>query len=301
MMDLHWPKLKQHVYLLAVSLIICFACAPLSKTQVKLTHNYFETITNYPNYYRELNGSIANLTLEARNLESSLKSSDSVRIATLIYSINEYEKGLKLPDSILHQIRYVERYIQDYYLLLPNGFNVYQALKGTTQTITGFFGLGGLVGGILPNNVPGLNPTKSRKIKQHIYTSEDELLRCLKSIKTFVNSYYIPVLEKIGDESIRDFEELLNTINAQTGPIEYYTQHNRMLTEFYRKLFLTKSLASTLASSIDPFIRTEQKLTSSLNERKKIDPETPHLSELVRNIQRIQSMILDLETKKPFY
>lgn len=294
------PERKmKHIALfsIVVSLLFTQSCAPLSKTQVKLTHHYFETITNYPNYYRELNSSIANLQLEARNLESSLQNSDSIRVAWLINSINSYEKALKLPDSILMDIRYVEGYIQDYYLLLPNGFNIYQALKGTTETITGIFGLGGVAHALLPKDVPGLNPTKKRKIKSHLYNSEKTLIQSLTNIKRHVDQVYLPELEKIDNSSIADFEALLNTISEKTDPIIYYTQHNRMLTEFYRRLFLTKNLARNLSASIDPFINAEQVLSTQLMERKKIDPETQHLSILIRNIQRVQSIIIDLDTE----
>lgn len=291
-------KMKYITLISAVfGLLLMESCAPLSKTQIKLTHHYFETITNYPNYYRELNSSIANLQLEASNLESSLQTSDSIRVAWLIESINSYEKALKLPDSILMDIRYVEGYIQDYYLLLPNGFNIYQALKGTTETITGIFGLGGVAHAILPKDVPGLNPTKKRKIKSHLYNSETALIRSLTDIKRYVDEVYIPELEKIDNSSIADFESLLNTISERTDPIIYYTQHNRMLTEFYRKLFLTKNLARNLSTSIEPFINAEQVLTTQLMEWKKIDPETQHLSILIRNIQRIQSILIDLDNE----
>lgn len=70
-----------------------------------------------------------------------------------------------------------------------------------------------------------------------------------------------------------------------------------MLAEFYRKLFLTKNLARNLSTSIEPFINAEQVLTTQLMERKKIDPETQHLSILIRNIQRIQSILIDLDNE----
>ena len=61
-----------------------------------MSHNYFEAIANYPRYYRELNVRVADLDLEAKNLESSLHDSDSLRIATIVSSIHEYESAMKI-------------------------------------------------------------------------------------------------------------------------------------------------------------------------------------------------------------
>lgn len=281
-----------------IGLLLLCSCAPLSKSQLKVSHNYFEAIANYPRYYRALNVTVADLNLESKNLESSLHSSDSLRVATIINSINEYEESMIIPDSILIHAKYLDQYIQNYYSLIPNGFNIYRALKGTTETIGGIFGLGGVVSGILPNNINGLNPTKKGKIQAHILSSESYLLESLTKLKNYINASYLPRLEQIDQQSIGDFEELLSGINDKTPPLDYYTRHNRMLTQFYQRLYHTKSLVKQLSKSLDSFMLVEKELTVSFKERGKLDMETTHINELLNDMQRINYLIIDLNSRK---
>lgn len=263
-----------------------------------MSHNYFQAIANHPRYTQELNVRVADLNLEAKNLESSLHHSDSLRIATIINSINAYEESMRIPDSILLHTKVVEKYIQNYYLLIPNGFSIYRALKGTTETIGGIFGLGGVVSGILPSNINGLNPTKKRKIQTHIISSEPDLIKSLNALKSFINSSYLPRLDEIDKQSIADFELLLESINNKTPPLDYYTKHNRMLTDFYQRLYHTKNLVRHISKSIDTFVTVEKELSNSFREKEKIDVENTHLNELVNDMQRINFLLIDLNERK---
>ncbi|WP_420319159.1 hypothetical protein [Ekhidna sp.] len=241
---------------------------------------------------------VADLNLEAQNLESSLHESDSIRIATIIKSINEYESAMQIPDSILAHTKVIEKYIQNYYLLIPNGFNLYRALKGTTETIGGLFGLGSVVSSVLPNNINGLNPTKKRKIQAHILSSETSLIQSLRILKNYINTVYLPKLNEIDKKSINDFEILLASINSSTPPLEYYTMHNRMLTEFYQRLFRTKNLVNQLSKSIETLILVEQEITKSFTTKEMIDFEKTHMNELINDMQRVNFIVQDLNSRK---
>ncbi len=263
-----------------------------------MSHNYFQAIANHPRYIQELNVRVADLNLEAKNLESSLHQSDSLRIATIINSINAYEESMRIPDSIIVHSKVLDKYIQNYYLLIPNGFSIYRALKGTTETIGGIFGLGGVVSGILPSNINGLNPTKKRKIQTHVLSSETDLIVSLNVLKNYINTSYLPRLDAIDKQSIADFELLLESINNKTPPLEYYTKHNRMLTQFYQRLYHTKNMVRHLSKSIDTFIIVEKEITASFKEKEKIDVESTHLNELVNDIQRVNYDLIDLIERK---
>lgn len=289
-------KLRITIWVLIISTLI--GCAPLSKSQLKMSHNYFQAVANHPRYIQQLNVSVADLNLEAKNLESSLHTSDSLRIATIIGSINQYEESMRIPDSIVVHTKVVDKYIQNYYLLIPNGFSIYRALKGTTETIGGIFGLGGVVSGILPSNINGLNPTKKRKIQAHVLNSEVELIYSLEVLKTYINSSYLPRLNQIDNQSIADFELLLESINNKTPPLEYYTKHNRMLTEFYQRLYHTKNLVKHLSKSIDTFILVEKEIANSFKEKEKVNVENMHLNELVNDMQRMNYLLIDLNDRK---
>lgn len=275
-------------------ILILTSCAPLSKSQLKMSHNYYESITNYPRYYKELNVRVADLDLEAKNLRSSLQTSDIQRVGTIISSINEYEDAMRLPDSVLLHTQYIDQYIQDYYSLIPNGFSIYRTLKGTTETIGGIFGLTSVVSSILPSNSNSINPTKRRKIQEHVLTSREGLKSSLIALQKHINESFLPRLENIDKQSIDDFEKLLESINKSTPPLDYYTKHNRMLTDFYQRLYRTKSLIKQLSKAIDSFIIVEKELADRFVEKEKIDTEETHLNELIGDMQRISYLLQDL-------
>ncbi len=285
--------------MISLSLILLIsACAPLSKSQLKASHNYLEAITNQPRYFRELNTQVANLSLEMDNLRSSLEVTDSARIWTIINSINDFEEFLELPDSLLAHIKYLEGYSQHYYSLIPNGFNIYKTLKGTTATIGGFFGFGGVAGLLPSSNLNQINPTKKRKIRNHILSSEKDLLVSLNHIRRFILNHYIPRLDVLHEESKVKFEALLASINHSAQPLEYYTIHNRMLTDFYQQLFLAKGMAEQLIKAIDSSIMVEKKLTRSFQEPERIELEKTGLNELAFEVQRLNHFLSELNQKR---
>lgn len=112
-----------------------------------------------------------------------------------------------------------------------------------------------------------------------------------------MTSTYTPKLDEISKKTIEDFETLLNSVSKETTSLEYYTHHNRMLTVFYRKLFLTKNLSTQLSQSIESFIKAERGITKNFSVKQKVDLESTNLSDLINDMQKIQFLIEDLNEK----
>jgi hypothetical protein len=217
---------------------------------------------------------------------------------TIIQSINEYEKAMKLPEEVLLHVRNIDAYVQQYYLFLPNGFNLYRVLKSTTETVGGVFGLGSVISGILPNSTNNLSVAKKRKIQAHVLQSEQSLIRSLEALKAYIDGSYLPRLDAIYTASIADFEALLASINHKTPPLDYYTRHNRMITAFYQRFFHTRNLVQQLSKSIDSFISVEKEIAKSFQIREKIDVERTHMNQLLSDMQRIDFLVKELNQKQ---
>ncbi len=270
-------------------------CAPLTKTQVKLTVNYFETITSLPNHCRDVNYHLADLSLNSRILESALINSDSQRVASLVDAISVYENQLEIPDSLALHLQYLETYIQTFFILIPDGFDAYKALKTTSQSVGGFFGLGGVISAVLPDVSTNVKPARKRKIKGHIENSSDSLKFHARKIIGIINYGYLPHLELIDKESRKYFQYLFDDIQEKPDPVEYYTNHNRLLVDYYQNLYNTKQISQLLVKTLQLMLSAQDDIILRLEERAKINPEIARLSELVRNLQKIKKLHAESE------
>lgn len=269
--------------------------AQLTKSQVKMANNYFETIANYPRYIKALNKEISELKLEADNLSVALQTSDTIAINGLIVAIDEYEQRTAVPDSINTNLNNINEYVQSYFSIIPNGFGVYQALKGTTETIGGVFGVGGLIGTLLPNREPGLSSKKKKKVQDHILTSESKVLNNLQDLQEFLSGYYLPYLDELGQHASQDFQVLLKNIQVQNAPMDYFNNHNRLVTRYFQKLIFAKGLTKQLIKSIDTFRVAEKELTSRLTEKQKVELANTHFTQLVSEISKINATTIELQ------
>lgn len=291
---MHFYEMK--TVLTAILLTSCLCVhAQLSKSQLKMTNTYFEVIANHPRYVRLLNQEIAELMLESNNLRASLQLSDSVRISSLIYSIDAFEEFTFLPDSVNIRVNRINDYIQTYYEIIPNGFGVYQAIKGTTESIGGVFGVGGLIGAILPNREPGLSSKKKKKLRNHLISSEEAFLADLKFLRVYIEQGFLPVLVQIEHAASSDFRVLMESIEERTAPLDYYTKHNRLVTRFYQKMVLAKSLTRQLIQLMNTIEQAERELISRVQEKQKVDLVDTHFNQLVVDVSRINANLQNLQ------
>ena len=292
--DLFYSSMKVKLILLVLVILATWSCAPLSKTQTKRTKNYFETITYFPETFRVLNKNVAYLQLEQDNLESAMQTSDDQRVAILIQAIDVYETSVKLPDSLKINVNAMEAYIQRYYLLLPDGFSIYKALRGTTETISGLFGLGGLVGSVLPKNV-SLNPERKRKIIKHLSKNHDQVKTSLMSMRNYLTNFYLPKIDSIEQHTKLNFQSMLTKIDHNSQPVDYYTNYNRLVTNFYSRLFLARSLTRSLIVATDSFLKTHDELIASVEQRDKVNPNPISIQALSNELTKITGLLKELE------
>jgi hypothetical protein len=174
--------------------------------------------------------------------------------------------------------------------LIPDGFDAYKALKSTTQSIGGIFGLGSVVSALLPDIDRSLRNAKKKGIKRHMDSSSDELRSRLLNIQKYIKAIYLPKIEAINDESSDQFESLFQDLKVKNDALTYYTEHNHLLVDFYQELHRTRQLARLIAHSVDLFRDTEKEIITLTRERAKITPELVSLNELLRNLQKVRTL-----------
>ncbi len=287
--------ISRFIYILAIVLIFQ-GCAPMTKTQVRLTRNYFETITNYTLHFRELNEQYAKIQLEYDNLRSSLQDEERDKVETIISSIDEYQRRLTLPDSVEKQIKKFDQYVQNYFVLIPQGFDAYKAIKSTSEAIGSVFGVKGLVSALFPNASLSVSSARKRKIHTHLVTYSDSVKSSAIELKRFINSHYKPSISKMNKDSEELFRDLLQNIRGRPEPLHYFQEHNRILIRYYQHINLTQRLATSLSQAVDLILTTEPEILTKIMERKKINPESINVNELLRNAQRTNSYIAKLRT-----
>lgn len=271
-------------------------CSPLRKSQVRLIGNYYNTITNYPGNVRKLNERVALLALESDNLKSALYPSDSLRVNALLEAINLYEVSLTLPDTISTKVDFLESYIRGYYVLAPNGFNMYKAIKGTTETIVGSFGLRSVASSVLPDKQAEEIPkAKRRKLLAHFQSQSDELRLNLISIKSYIDNYAIPKIDKTNSKIQDGVQKLFSDSNEAISSRDHYFTYNRHFIDFFLKTIKTRKLYVNISTSLTNILAAEREIQRMTAERMKIDRDSYQLHILATNVLKMRSLLEETE------
>lgn len=276
--------------------LLCFAvaCSPIRKSQVKLIGNYFNTVSAYPGHIKRVNELKANLILEANNLKSAIQTTDSARIRFLLYSIDQYEAQLQFPDSVAMALLTVEQYLQSYYVLVPNGFDAYKALKGTTESIGGFFGLRSVISTILPDRQMEVTASKRRKIYRHFKSNRKPFLAAIQVIDRYMKNQVSPLLTTTFEGMKKDVEVLFEH-SSSSDDAEFYFKYNLHFLKYFQELTYTRELARQLALSLDNIQTTESEVQRMTNERKKITKDSRQVHRLVSDLERISHLIQQID------
>ncbi|MEM9896067.1 MAG: hypothetical protein AAF789_06830 [Bacteroidota bacterium] len=270
-------------------------CSTLTKSQLRLSRNYFQTVSEFPAIYQTANRESAITRLESQNLKSALQITDSLRINMLLSSIDQFEGQLLLPDTIQNKILYIEKFCESFFVLMPNGFSFYKAMKGTTESLGGLVGVGGIISSILPNDIESVNRKRSKRIARHISTSQDGFFYALDQVKLYIDSVHLPRIQRIEETTKIDFEDLLSSIEEDKSPYLHYTQYNRVLSAFFKRLYLTKEILKNISGTMEPMKQAYLKMKRQTTERKKVNPNTAELTSLAKMNERIKSYLQLLE------
>ncbi|MEO9485283.1 MAG: hypothetical protein ABJG47_17620 [Ekhidna sp.] len=270
-------------------------CSPLRKSQVRLIGNYYNTLTIYPGSVRKLNERAAKLSLESDNLRSALYPSDSLRVQALLEAINQYETNLILPDTILSQVDFLDNYIRGYYVLVPNGFNIYKAFKGTTESIVGIFGFGSVASSVLPDKTVEITNAKERKILTHFQSQSEEFRKCLSSIKSYIDHYAVPKIDSTNREIQDGVQKLFADKKEAVSSREHYFTYNRHFIDFFQKTIQTRKLYLNISKSLANILATEREIQRMTAERMKIDRDSYQLHVLANDVLKMKSLFKESE------
>lgn len=283
-------------YLIAVRvvyfllLILFVGCAPLKRSQVILVGNYFNTIAEYPYYIKELMLYQADLTLQADNISNALLASDSLRIVELIESVERYEAALVMPDSVGKELVNLEGYIRGYYLLAPNGFDIYKTLKNTTESIVGMFGLKGVASAVLPDVESNVSAFKKRKIYAHYTNESQNLLKSVTILKAYIDGQIIPEI----DEAQSRINSNVRFLFAQEGeaitPLEYYFDYNQYFTAYFQRINRIRKLAMKISESLEHIAKTDKEIQKMTKQRQKILRDSRKLHQLLDDVSQIKRL-----------
>lgn len=277
--------------LISVGLALNTGCGPLRKTQVSLVKNYFNTIADHPANIQQLNDRLAELSLESQNLQSSLYPSDSQRITSLMHAIHDYENSLALPDSIAIELERFQAYISGYYILLPDGFNVYNAFKSTSESVVGIFGFQSIVSSVLPEKSENVSASKKRRMLTHLKTQSIQVRESLSKIKQYVDEQMLPVIDKTNEIISKDVQQLFMSGDTPISPLDHYFKYNNYFIDYFQNIIRLRKLTVRVSASIDQVLLTEQEILGLTSTPQKIRQDSDQLHRLANDMQKIKVLM----------
>lgn len=280
------------LFLLVIALS---GCNTLHKSQMTLIGNYYSILASYPGSFKKINDRAAKVILESNNLSSALHATDSARVTSLIQSIEQYDKDLTPPDSILIDIDALEKYIRGYYVLVPNGFNVYKALKSTSESIGGMFGLRSVVSTILPEATSRPSNSKKRKIERHFKSQSTQFRSSLQNLKYYIDIFIIPGMEETDVKIQDDVRALFTQSSSPLPPRDHYFTYNQYFIDFFQKIGESKKLYVRISRTVELILETEAEIQKMTKERNKLSKDSELLHRSVNEIQKLKVLIDQLE------
>ena len=280
----------QNYVLLILVIYLNISCTTLKKSQVKLIGNYYNTLANYPTTVRKFNESVALLSLESQNLSSALENSDSARIHSLVSAILEFDENLIMPDSIIKELDVMEEYIRNYYVLAPNGFNIYKAIKSTSESIVGIFGFKSVVSAIMPDRDVEISSLKKRKIATHFRSQSDNFRYSLMKVGDYLDSQLLPSISQSNSAIQVNVEELFRNGQEPVSSLDHYFNYNRYFINLFQRIIQTRKLYESISRSIQTILNTEQEIQKMTAERDKLSRDSKQLHKLAAEIEKIKSL-----------
>ncbi|GAB4239384.1 MAG: hypothetical protein Tsb0034_15430 [Ekhidna sp.] len=265
----------------------------LDKSQIKYSNAYFEAIAGMPHYLKVLNQLVDELELEANNLSSSRIKNDSLRVAKLVKSIEEFENQLNFSDSLQYVAQTMDTYIRGYYYQFPNGFSIYKAVQGTTSAVGSFFGLGGLINGLLPKTL-NINSTRKKKVRNYILSFHKNVVKCLETLNHVLEVEYAGRIKTVEDKYTEDIKLILLESNS-TSSLEHYTSYNPTIIEFYSKLYTCRKLLRELEAATKEIKDVQNHLYESFQQKEDITENSQDVRRLRNAISKIEGTIKQLQ------
>lgn len=185
----------------------------------------------------------------------------------------------------------LEQYIKNYYVLIPNGFNIYKALKGTSTYIGGFFGLGSILSKVLPDQTIEVTNVKKRKILSHIRSNQLQFEKSIRNVKKYVDQHMVPELERVDNSVKPDFEILFTKDETLKNSTDHYYKYNRHFINYFQKLIATKKLAKTISKSLSQVLDAQKQVILLTSDKQKIGKESAVLLELAQSLNQIKILI----------
>ncbi len=284
-------KLFSHILLICCGTLI--ACSPLRKSQTLLVGNYFSALSTFPSNIRQLNERVATFDLEASNLSSALLETDADRVNYLVRSIKLFEERLLMEDSVGTAIDELEQYVRQYYTLVPNGFNIYKALKGTSEGIVGLLGFKSVISSVLPDKNVEITDLKKKKILKHLNDNRVQFRANLRLIKVYTDYYLIPQIDEIDKQYKKDHQVLFENLPDSISSLQYFENYNRRFIDFYQKLIQSRRLATQISISLDRILQVEENIIKLTRTRQKIKKNDAELLTLLNDLQKIKQLLRD--------
>ena len=272
---------RLNLLLMKMGMFSLMSCAPLHKSQVKLTSNYTETLSHYSQHYRTLNQNVAQLSMKVKTLESAVESMDQNKVLSLISAIELYQAEWELTDSLVQHLKVIDDFVQGYYALIPNGFDIYKVVKGTSQTLGGIVGLGGTVSSVLPEGEIRITTVRKKRIKRYFESNLISINRSLESLKTIVDNYYVKRLDSLLLNSQTGFETLFSEAEMSSTSLDYYLNHNPVVLEFYEDLFSTRQSANYIETVSGLLVEGSGQVQKKLLIRQKLASDILILSRIL--------------------
>lgn len=287
---------KFTVWVILLSFLLS-SCSSLTKTQSKAVNQYFQTVNSYSLYAEEMNISLAHIKLNRIQLYPNSFSEDSIMIESLSQSLKDYRYDMQTKGELKTTLVSYDKYIKDYFLLIPNGFNVIKILESTSVTIAGFFGLSRVAAGAFSNiKSVKISPRKAKKIKSHIKHGNPIVENTREQVQFYINTNVLPTLKNEHLLLKENYSKFLENIKNSHDSYNYYAEYNTIFIEHYKLILNTEKFAQNLLAVTNKISVVQNELSQIVDTRQKLESNVKNIHELYLLMNELNRTVAQFES-----
>lgn len=223
-------------------------------------------------------------------------SANNLMIDSLVISFQNFEQQIIMDSLLNEELLKLDLHINEYFLLVPNGFKALKLLENTSVAVGNFFGVGNVVSSAFVNAKDyKITPKKAKKLIKHIEKgspiAKESSLEIDKYLEIIINTDIPKEKESLKNRYI----SFLKGLREKSDSYEYYSKYNTIFIKNYKRIYFTELLAKQLVKANQQTRVSHLEIKKMSSKRQKLDQDLESIQELFMQINQIKKTIGQLE------
>lgn len=271
------------------------SCGPLSRTQLKTVHEYYEATVNVTDFPKELVRQSASSKFGTVKLYPLTYDDDSLMVDHLIEEFSVYKSRLDPSSSMARTIDQLEEQSEVYFRLTPNGFKHFRVLKSGSMALTRYLGFGFIPESVFNIERKNPRPRGRKKIYNQFKKSLELVPQSLDELKSEVDSILVTL--ESDEANLRGaYMKFLKDIKGRKDSYAIYSMYNPIFLDQFTRLHEVRLLGLKTIELIESWKLAHAELAENIDERKRLKEGMKYTQEVISKQTEVRRILIRLRS-----